>query len=277
MSERDGWNHLYLFDGVNGRVKNQITKGSWLVRGVDRIDPATRQVWFRASGMYAGKDPYFIHSYRINLDGSGLTTFTEADANHAVRFSGDGQFYLDRYSRVDLPPVMELRRTSDQKLVMTVEKADASALLATGWRPPEAFVAKGRDGTTDIYGVIVRPTNFNASKKYPVIEYIYAGPHDSFVPKTWGVQFGMQAQAELGFIVSQIEGWGRRIDRRRFTMWRGRTSATRDSPIAFGGIARSRRSIPRMTRRRWGSTAVPQAGRTRWARCCSIRSFTRSP
>ena len=208
MSERDGWNHLYLYDGATGRVKNQITKGPWVVRGVDRVDPAARQVWFRASGMYPGKDPYFIHYYRINLDGTGLTTFTEADASHAVRLSNDGQFYLDRYSRVDLPPVMELRRTSDQKLLMTVEKANAAALLATGWRPPEAFVAKGRDNTTDIYGVIVRPTNFNASKKYPVIEYIYAGPHDSFVPKTWGVQYGMQAQAELGFVVSQIDGMG---------------------------------------------------------------------
>ncbi len=208
MSERDGWNHLYLYDGTSGQVKNQITRGAWLVRGVDRVDPAARQVWFRASGMYAGKDPYFVHSYRINFDGSGLTTFTEADANHAVRFSGDGQYYLDRYSRVDLPPVLELRRTSDQKLLLTVEKGDATALLATGWKPPEAFVTKGRDGKTDIYGVIVRPTNFDAKKKYPVIEYIYAGPHDSFVPKNWGVQYGMQATAELGFIVSQIDGMG---------------------------------------------------------------------
>jgi dipeptidyl aminopeptidase/acylaminoacyl peptidase len=208
MSERDGWNHLYLYDGVTGRVKNQVTKGPWVVRGVDRVDPAARQIWFRASGMYAGKDPYFIHYYRINLDGTGLTTFTQADASHAVRFSGDGQYYLDRYSRVDLPPVLEVRRTSDQQLVMTAEKADATALLATGWRPPEAFVAKGRDGTTDIYGVIVKPTNFSPSRRYPVIEYIYAGPHDSFVPKTWGVQYGMQAQAELGFVVSQVDGMG---------------------------------------------------------------------
>jgi dipeptidyl aminopeptidase/acylaminoacyl peptidase len=208
MSERDGWNHLYLYDATAGRVKNQITRGAWLVRGVDRIDTATRQVWFRASGMYPGKDPYFVHYYRINLDGGGLTTLTEADANHAVRLSGDGQFYLDRYSRVDLPPVLEVRRTADQQLLMTVEKADASALFATGWRVPEAFVAKGRDGATDIYGVIVRPTNFDPAKRYPVIEYIYAGPHDSFVPKSWGVQYGMQAQAELGFIVSQIDGMG---------------------------------------------------------------------
>jgi dipeptidyl aminopeptidase/acylaminoacyl peptidase len=208
MSERDGWNHLYLYDGASGKVKNQITRGPWVVRGVDHVEPAAHQVWFRASGMYAGKDPYFIHYYRINLDGTGLTTFTEADASHSVVFSPNGQYYVDRYSRVDLPPVMELRRTSDQKLLTTVEKADASALLATGWRPPEPFVAKGRDGKTDIYGVIVRPTRFDPKKKYPVVEYIYAGPHDSFVPKTWGVQYGMQAQAELGFIVSQIDGMG---------------------------------------------------------------------
>jgi dipeptidyl aminopeptidase/acylaminoacyl peptidase len=208
MSERDGWNHLYLYDGATGRVKNQITKGPWVVRGVDRVDPVARQIWFRASGMYPGKDPYFIHYYRINFDGTGLTTLTQGDGSHAVRFSNDGRYYLDRYSRVDLPPITELRRTSDQTLLMTVEKADASALLATGWRPPEPFIAKGRDGKTDIYGVIVRPSNFNPAKKYPVIEYIYAGPHDSFVPKTWGVQYGMQSQAELGFIVSQIDGMG---------------------------------------------------------------------
>lgn len=208
MSESDGWNHLYLYDGATGKVKNQITKGPWLVRGVDNVDRATRQIWFRASGMYPGKDPYFVHHYRINFDGTGLTTFTQADANHSVRSSGDGQYYIDRYSRIDLPPIMEVRRTSDQSLVMTVEKADASALLATGWRPPESFVAKGRDGTTDIYGVVVRPTNYDPKKKYPVVEYIYAGPHDSFVPKSWGIQYGMQAQAEVGFIVAQIDGMG---------------------------------------------------------------------
>ena len=208
MSERDGWNHLYLYDGNTGRVKHQITTGNWLVRGVDRVDQAARQVWFRASGMYPGRDPYFIHYYRINLDGTGLTTFTEADANHVVRFSADNQYYVDTYSRVDLPPVAELRRTSDQKLLLTLEKADATALLASGWKAPEAFVAKGRDGMTDIYGIIIRPTNFDAKKKYPVIENIYAGPHDSFVPKVWGMQAAMRTQAELGFIVSQIDGMG---------------------------------------------------------------------
>ena len=207
-SERDGWNHLYLYDGATGKVKNQITKGNWVMRGVDRVDTIARQVWFRASGMNPKQDPYFIHYYRINFDGSGLTAFTEADGNHSVSFSGNNEYYTDFYSRVDLPPVLQLRKTSDHSLVMDLEKADPKALLATGWRAPEPFVAKGRDGTTDIYGVIVRPTNFDAKKKYPVIEYIYAGPHDSFVPKTYGVQMGMQAQAELGFIVVQIDGMG---------------------------------------------------------------------
>jgi dipeptidyl aminopeptidase/acylaminoacyl peptidase len=208
MSERDGWNHLYLYNGATGQVKNQVTKGEWLVRGVDRVDTLARQVYFRASGMYPGKNPYFIHQYRINLDGTGLVTYTEADANHVVRFSPDGKYYVDTYSRVDLPPVSELRSTSDQKLLLTLEKGDATALLATGWKPPESFVAKGRDGTTDIYGVIIRPTNFDPRRKYPVIENIYAGPHDSFVPQVWGLQAAMRAQAELGFIVSQIDGMG---------------------------------------------------------------------
>ena len=208
MSERDGWNHLYLYDGVTGSVKNQITKGPWVVRGVDWVDTTKRQIWFAASGMYPGKDPYFVYHYRINFDGTGLTAITDADATHSVSFSPDRKYYVDLYSRVDLPPVLQLRRTSDLKILMNVEHADASALLATGWRPPEVFTAKGRDGKTDIWGVIIRPMNFDPSKKYPVIENIYAGPQDSFVPKAFSTQAGMQAQAELGFIVVQIDGMG---------------------------------------------------------------------
>ena len=208
MSERDGWNHLYLIDGATGAVRQQVTKGPWVVRGVERVDTLARQVTFRASGMDPRRNPYFVHYYRINFDGTGLVTYTTADANHTVRFSADGQYYVDTYSRVDLPPVSELRRTSDQSLVMPLETADASALLATGWRPPESFVAKGRDGTTDIYGIIIRPTTYDPKRKYPVIENIYAGPHDSFVPQVWGLQAAMRAQAELGFIVVQIDGMG---------------------------------------------------------------------
>ncbi|MEW5916172.1 MAG: DPP IV N-terminal domain-containing protein [Gemmatimonadota bacterium] len=208
MSERDGWNHLYLYDGLTGRVKNQITKGNWVVRGVEYVDTVARQITFRASGMYAGRDPYYVHVYRINFDGTGLTPLTEADATHSVSFSPDRKYYVDTYSRVDQPPTSELRRTSDRARIAELERGDMSALLATGWRPPEIFTSVARDGKTDIWGVIIKPTNFDPARKYPVIENIYAGPHDSFAPKSFNLQLGMQAQAEVGFIVVQVDGMG---------------------------------------------------------------------
>jgi dienelactone hydrolase len=207
-SERDGWEHLYLYDGVTGKVKNQITKGEWIVRNVDRVDEEKHQVWFEASGVDTGKDPYFTHYFRINFDGTGLTRFTNADGNHTVSFSADRKYYVDTWSRVDLPPASQLRRTEDQKVVLDLETADASALLAAGFRYPEVFVAKGRDGKTDIWGTIVRPMDFDPTKKYPVIEQIYAGPQGSFVPKTFIPVSSTQALAELGFIVVQIDGMG---------------------------------------------------------------------
>jgi dipeptidyl aminopeptidase/acylaminoacyl peptidase len=208
MSERDGWNHLYLFDGTTGDVKRQITKGEWAVRGVQKVDEEKKQILFSASGRDPGKDPYFVQYYRINLDGTGLTALTTTDANHTVTYSPDFTYYVDTYSRTDMAPVTELRRTGDGSLVTTLEKADAAELVKAGWRPPEPFVAKGRDGKTDIYGVIFRPTNFDPSKKYPVIENIYAGPHGAFVPKSFGAYNQMQAQAEVGFVVVQIDGMG---------------------------------------------------------------------
>jgi dipeptidyl aminopeptidase/acylaminoacyl peptidase len=208
MSERDGWAHLYLYDGATGEVKNQITEGEWVVRNVEWVDEENRQIWFRASGMYAGKDPYFLHYYRIDFDGTGLVAYTDANGEHQVSFSPEREYYVDRWSRVDLPPVAQLRRTGDREVVMDLERADDSALRAMGWQYPEVFVAKGRDGTTDIWGVIIRPTDFDPGRTYPVIEYIYAGPHSAFVPKTFSTQRGMQAMAELGFIVVQIDGMG---------------------------------------------------------------------
>ena len=208
MSERDGWSHLYLYDGATGRVKNQITKGNWAVHFVERVDEERRQIWFTANGKDEGKDPYFLHSFRINFDGTELTRFTTADAMHSVSWSPSRDYYVDTYSRVDAPHVSELHRTIDRSLVMELERADATEILATGWKAPEVFVAKGRDGTTDIWGIIIRPTNFDPKKKYPVIENIYAGPQGSFVPKTFSTQTGMQSLAELGFIVVQIDGMG---------------------------------------------------------------------
>jgi dipeptidyl aminopeptidase/acylaminoacyl peptidase len=208
MSERDGWNHLYLYDGATGHVKNQITKGDWAVRNVWSVDEQKRQLIFSAGGMYPGKDPYFAHYYRINFDGTGLAPLTTADANHNLVFSDDGAYYVDVYSRVDLPPVVELHRTGDASLVETLEQGDITDLKASGWKPPEVFIAKGRDGKTDIWGNIYRPSHFDPSRKYPVIENIYAGPQGSFVPKSFSAYNGMQSIAELGFIVVQIDGMG---------------------------------------------------------------------
>jgi len=210
MSERDGWNHLYLYDGATGAVKGQITKGEWVVRSVDKVDEAKRQVYFQASGVVAGQDPYFIDAYRINLDGTGLIRLTGTDevGNHAVAYSADTAYVADTCSRVDLPPTTVIRRASDGAPVMTVEKADIGGLVEAGWEAPEVFTAKARDGRSDIWGVIFRPSNFDPAKKYPVIEYIYAGPHSSFVPKSFQAFSAMRSLAELGFIVSQCDGLG---------------------------------------------------------------------
>ncbi len=208
MSERDGWNHLYLYDGVTGKMKNQITKGEWVVRGVEKVDEEKRQIWFQASGMYPGKDPYFVHYYRINFDGSGLTALTEADANHQVSFSSDMKYYVDTWSRVDQAPISELRGAADRRLIAEPERGDIQELVKAGWRAPEVFTSLARDGKTDVWGVIFRPSNFDPLKKYPVIEYIYAGPQGSFVPKSFSAYNPMQSLAELGFIVAQVDGMG---------------------------------------------------------------------
>lgn len=207
-SERDGWNHLYLYDSQTGRVKNQITRGEWVVRGVIHVDDEARQITFRASGREPG-DPYLIHVYRINFDGTGLTRLTDGDGTHEVFFSPDRKFFVDSWSRMDMPPVAVLRNASDGSLVMELEKADISELLTTGWQMPEVFQSVARDGKTDIWGIIIRPSNFDPSKSYPVIEYIYAGPHSSHVPKNFRPYIGsMHPLAELGFILVQIDGLG---------------------------------------------------------------------
>jgi dipeptidyl aminopeptidase/acylaminoacyl peptidase len=208
VSERDGWRHLYLIDTRDGSVKNQITKGPWVVRGIDRIDEDARQVWFRAGGMNAGQDPYFIDCYRVNFDGTGLTALTEGNGNHTAQYSGNRKYLIDTYSRVDMPPVHNLRRTSDGSLVCELEKADISELKETGWQPPEVFVAKGRDGKTDIWGIICRPRNLDPNRKYPVIEEIYAGPQGAYVPKSFSGTRRFASLTDLGFIVVEMDAMG---------------------------------------------------------------------
>jgi dipeptidyl aminopeptidase/acylaminoacyl peptidase len=208
MSERDGWAHLYLYDAKAGRVKNQITRGEWVVRGVDHVDHEKRQIWFHAGGIRPQEDPYYVHYCRVNFDGSGLVILTEGDGSHAAQFSPDYRFLVDTWSRVDLPPITELRRGEDGRLLCRLEETDTAELSAAGWKPPERFVTKGRDGSTDIYGVIFRPKNFSAAGKYPVIENIYAGPQSFFTPKTFHVSYQHQKLADRGFVVVQMDGMG---------------------------------------------------------------------
>lgn len=208
ISERDGWRHIYLIDTAAGQMKQQITKGEYVVRGVDRIDEDARQIWFRASGRNAGQDPYLVHYYRVNFDGSGLVALTDGDGNHSIQYSPSRAFLIDRYSRVDLPPRHELRRVADGKLICKLEEADISQLTESGWQPPEVFVTKGRDGKTDIWGIICRPANLDPAKKYPILEDIYAGPQDSFVPKTFSSAPRYSALTNLGIVVVKIDGMG---------------------------------------------------------------------
>ena len=206
-SERDNYNHLYLYDRATGKPLNQITKGEWYVRGVQHVDETNEVIYFSANGMKKGEDPYLIHYYKINFDGSNLVELTPEEGMHQCWYSSDYKYLVDVYSKVDQAPIAVLRDAKNGKIRMQLDKADISALLANDWKAPEVFSAKGRDGKTDMWGVIYRPSNFDPSKKYPVIEYIYSGPGDQYVPKTFSsYNWWMTSLAELGFIVVQVDG-----------------------------------------------------------------------
>lgn len=206
-SERDNYNHLYLYDRTTGRPVRQITKGRWYVRRVQHVDEQNQWIYFSANGMNPKEDPYLIHYYRIGFDGKGLVELTPDEGMHQAWFSSDYRYLVDVYSKVDTPPVAVLRDARTGRQVMPLEQADISRLEANGWRAPEVFSAKGRDGKTDIWGVIYRPTNFDPSRKYPVVEYIYSGPGGQHVPKSFSsYNWWMTSLAELGFIVVQVDG-----------------------------------------------------------------------
>lgn len=206
-SERDNYNHLYLYDRTTGRPVRQITKGRWYVRGVQHVDEQNQWIYFSANGMNPKEDPYLIHYYRIGFDGKGLVELTPDEGMHQAWFSSDYRYLVDVYSKVDTPPVAVLRDARTGRQIMPLERADISRLEANGWRAPEVFSAKGRDGKTDIWGVIYRPTNFDPSRKYPVVEYIYSGPGGQHVPKSFSsYNWWMTSLAELGFIVVQVDG-----------------------------------------------------------------------
>lgn len=208
-SERDGWNHLYLYNQKTGELKNQVTLGPWVLRRIVDVDEKSRRVYFLANGREKDEDPYQTHLYSVGLDGKGLNLLTPENANHTVSVSPDHLYFVDSASRPDLPGQAVLRNTKDGSQVRILEQTEAAALLQMGWKYPMPFHGKAKDGTTDLYGLIWRPTNFDAAKKYPIIEMAYTGPQAFFVPKTFGAAMrGLQSVAELGFVVVMVDGRG---------------------------------------------------------------------
>ncbi len=206
LSSRDGWQHLYRHDGETGALLGQLTRGDWRVDSIVRVDEAGQWVYFTAGGREPGLDPYFLQLYRVRFDGTDLQRLTPEDAEHSPRFSAGGDYFVDRHSTVDSAPVTVLRK-ADGSLVAQLEVADLSVLRARGWRPPERFHAKGRDGATDIYGVMYFPADFDPGKRYPVLDYIYGGPQLILASREFSLSFP-DVMAQLGFIVVTIDGMG---------------------------------------------------------------------
>jgi dipeptidyl aminopeptidase/acylaminoacyl peptidase len=209
-SERDGFGRLYLLDAQTGAVRNPVTPAGWIVRSLEWVDEEAGRLCFSANLVDPLLDPYFIHYFTVGLDGSGLIRLTDAPGMHRATFSPDRQVMVASWSRVDEPPVHELRSVSDGKRIALLGRPDLSEWEKLRLPQPETFVAKGRDGKTDIWGVVFRPSHFDPRLRYPVIENIYAGPHDSHVPKSFTPIHPMQRLAELGFIVVQMDGMGTR-------------------------------------------------------------------
>jgi dipeptidyl aminopeptidase/acylaminoacyl peptidase len=209
-SQRDDWGHLYLYDLASGELKHQITRGDGPITGIERFDEEGRTLWLRGVGRESGQDLYYTHYYRTDLDGTGYVSLTPDDGAHSIDLSPSGRWIVDTYSRWDLPPVVTLRNGADGSQVMELERADISQLEATGWKPPMSFSAKAADGVTDIYGVLFRPTDFDDTRTYPIVNQIYPGPQSGSIgSRAWRVAFGdRQALAELGFIVVSIDGTG---------------------------------------------------------------------
>ncbi|MDK2978753.1 MAG: dipeptidyl-peptidase 4 [Bacteroidales bacterium] len=238
MSERDGWSHLYLYHGKTGELINQITKGEFVVRKINAVDEENEVIYFTAGGVEKERDPYFQHLYKINFDGTAMQLLSPEDAEHEIELSPDQKYFVDNYSRVDLKPHAILRRLFDGKLVIKLQEANIEKLLATGWKHPERFTVKARDGKTDIYGIIQYPSTFDPNKKYPIIDNSYSGPQAVNVPKSFrrGIWNDWLPLAEVGFIVMRIDGMGTAMRSKAFHDVSYKNLGDIGGPDHIGGI-----------------------------------------
>ena len=209
-SQRDGTAQMYLYDLKTGQMKNSITSGVGPITRIARLDKATRTMWYEAVGKEKGQDPYFTHVYKVGLDGKNNVSLTPDNGTHTAQISPDGKYVIDTFSQPDVAPETTLRDGTTGALIMPLEKADISKLLATGWKPPMQIKMKSADGKSDIYGMLFRPTNFDPKKKYPIINNAYPGPQSGSVgSRAFTTARGdKQALAELGFVVVSIDGTG---------------------------------------------------------------------
>lgn len=257
--------------------KRQVTRGDWNVADVVHLDPASRTLWFKGVGREPGRDPYFVHYYQVGLDGGEVQLLTPEDANHAVVASDDGKYFIDVHSTIDTAPVAVLRDGSGT-LAKELARADLTCLKAAGWVPPASFTVKARDGKTDLYGQLFKPSNFDASKKCPVVTYIYPGPQvgsvrsRSFLP----AHGDHQALAELGFIVIAVDGMGTPMRSKSFQdAWYGDMSDN-TLPDQVAALKQLAAQHPWIDATRAGMWGIPAAATPPPRRCSATPTCTRS-
>lgn len=209
LSERSGWRQIYLHDLASNKTKG-LTNGEYYIDQIVTFDRYEKRIYFMASGKEPQRNPYFSHLYSVHIETGELQLLTPEDAHHQIQFSQDRSHFFDNYSTFNQPTRSVLKRTSDGALLKEIIQADVSALTDKGWTPPQAFESVGRDGKTPIYGAMWKPSNFDASKKYPIIDHSYTGPHTQMFPRNFRTVLARnnQALAELGFIVVMIDGMG---------------------------------------------------------------------
>lgn len=249
-SEEDGWSHLYRVDEGSGE-RTQLTKGEWVVRGVNRIEGD--EVYFQLSGFYPGQDPYYLHYAKLNWRTGELTLLTHGDGTYDLFWSPDRSYYVCRYSRVDLPPVYELRDGKDGRLVFELWRTPDSELKQASPFLPERFVTTDREGRYSIHGVIWKPADFDPHQTYPVIENIYAGPQGAFVPKGWQNWYWHKSElAAAGFVVVQIDGRGTNFRGREFQQFAYKNIKDSGFPDRIKWIREAARTRPWMDVKRVG-------------------------